>query len=469
MRPSDDGKPSPIVPIPREGTLPASIAQEHFWLFDQLLPGLPLFHISYLARLQGALNTEVLEQSFDELLARHEALRTTFAVVDGQLVQVIAPTDTVPLLVRDLRSLPEAERNDEARRIAQEESQRPFDLTRGSLLRGCLLRVGDQEHMLLVTLHHIISDGWSLGLLVHELNVLYDAFATGAPSPLPALPIQYADFAFWQRQWQQHTEMNGQLAYWRDQLRDPLPVLALPTDHPRLTALHVRTARQLLELPPTLFQALKDRSQQEGSTLFMACLAAFKILLYGYTGQEDLCVASLVANRTRRETEGVIGLFVNTVILRTDLGGNPSCREVLQRVRATLLAAYTHQDLPFEELVRTLERERHVERASLSRVLVIWQNFMLRPPQFSAHTLSFQTMEPGLVTPEEAVTTFDIILTLRENPRGVTGTCLYKTDLFEATTISRVLDDFQAVLTCLSIHPEQTVKRFRSLSLTGRA
>jgi non-ribosomal peptide synthetase component F len=197
----------------------------------------------------------------------------------------------------------------------------------------------------------------------------------------------------------------------------------------------------------------------------MTCLAAFKILLYGYTGQEDLCVASLVANRTCREMEGVIGLFVNTVILRTDLGGNPTCREVLQRVRATTLAAYAHQDLPFEELVRMLERERHLERASLCRVMVIWQNFMLRPPQFSAQTLSFQAMEQGLVIPEEAVTTFDIVLTLRESPQVVTGTCLYKTDLFEATTISRMLDDFLAVLACLSAQPEQTLATFRALSL----
>jgi amino acid adenylation domain-containing protein len=456
---------SPIVPISREETLPASIAQEHFWLFDQLLPGLPLFHISYFVRLQGALNMGVLEQSFHQMIARHEALRTTFAAVDGQLVQVIVPTDPMPLMVRDLRTLPESEREDEARRLAQEESQRLFDLIHGPLLRGCLLQVGDQDYLLLVTLHHIISDGWSLGVFVHELAGLYEAFATGVPSPLPALPIQYADFAFWQRQWRHHTDMKSQLAYWKDQLRDPLPVLALPTDHPRVTALHVRTSRQPLELPTTLFQALKDRSRQEGSTLFMTCLAAFKILLYGYTGQEDLCVASLVANRTRRETERVIGLFVNTVILRTDLGGNPTYREVLQRVRATVLAAYAHQDLPFEELVRTLERERHLGRASLCQVMVIWQNFMLRPLQFSAQTLNFQAVEQGLVTPEEAVTTFDIVLTLRESPQGITGACLYKTDLFEAATISRVLDDFQAALACLSAQPEQTVDTFRALSL----
>jgi non-ribosomal peptide synthetase component F len=244
--------------------------------------------------------------------------------------------------------------------------------------------------------------------------------------------------------------------------------LALPTDHPRGTALHLRTARQPLALPGRLVQALKERSRQEGSTLFMTCLTAFKMLLYGYTGQEDLCVATLVANRTRPETEDLIGLFVNTVILRTDLGGDPTCRQVLQRVRATTLAAYAHQDLPFEELVRTLERERHLDRASLCRVMVIWQNFTLRPLQCSAQTLSFQTIEQGMVTPEEAVTTFDIVLTLRESPQGVTGTCLYKTDLFEATTISRMLDDFQSVLACLSAQPQQALATFRALHLSGK-
>ena len=271
----------------------------------------------------------------------------------------------MPLTVQDLRALPEAERESEARRLLQEESQRPFDLAQGPLLRGCLLRLGEQEHILLVTLHHIISDGWSLGVLVHELAVLYDAFAAGQPSPLPALPIQYADLPPGSASGGTMRCMQAQLAYWQEQLREPFPVLALPTDHPRGTALHLRTARQTLELPSALVEALKDLSQREGCTLFMTCLAAFKMLLYGYTGQEDLCVATLVANRTRQETEGLIGLFVNTVILRTDLGGNPTCREVLQRVRATTLAAYAHQDLPFEELVRALERERHLQRSVL--------------------------------------------------------------------------------------------------------
>ena len=451
------------VPVPREGTLSASIAQEHFWFFDQMLPGLPLFHIPCMMRLVGALDMAVLERSFNEILRRHEALRTTLATVDGQLVQVIATTGHMPLTVQDFRALPEAEREGEAQRLVQEESRRPFDLEHGPLLRGCLLQLSEQEHLLLVTLHHIIIDAWSLSILMHELTTLYSAFAAGVPSPLSALPIQYADFAHWQRQWRHNTVMEAQLAYWKEQLRAPLPLLELPTDRPRETTMPLRTARQTLELSPTLSEALQERSQQEGSTLFMTCLAAFKMLLYGYTGQEDLCVATLVANRTQRDMERLIGLVVNTVLLRTHLGGNPTYREVLHRVRATTLAAYAHQDLPFEELIQVLERERHLKRTALCQVMVIWHSAVLQPQQLSAQTLRFQAIESGVVGPEVVLTTFDILLILRERPQGVTGVCLYKTDLFDATTIRRMLDDFQHVLAGLSAQPERTLVTLRSI------
>jgi len=322
-------EPLALVPVPRDGRLPASIAQEHFWVFDQLLPDLPLFNIPYVVRLVGALDMAALEQSFNALIERHEALRTTFASVDEQLVQVIAPAWHMRLTVRDLRGWPETERAAEAQRLIQEESQRSFDLEQGPLLRGCLLRLGEQEHRLLVTLHHIISDGWAIGVLMRELALVYDAFNTGKLSPLPALPIQYADFSTWQRQWRRSPMMQAQLTYWQEQLREPWPVFALPTDHPPEAAFYVRTARQSRALPGVLYEALVHLSQQEGSTLFMTCMAAFKILLCSYTGQEDLCIATLVANRTRQETEGLIGLVVNTVLLRTNLSGNPLGREVL--------------------------------------------------------------------------------------------------------------------------------------------
>jgi amino acid adenylation domain-containing protein len=445
----------PIAPIRGEGALPASIAQEHFWFFDQLMPGLPLFNIPYVMHLQGRLEVSTLEHSVCEIIKRHESLRTTFTTVDGQLVQVILPAVDMPLVVRDLSALPEAQQAEEAQRLMWEESQRPFDLRRGPLLRICLLRLNERHHLLLMTLHHIISDGWSLGLLVRELAVAYDALGTGAPLPLPVLPIQYADLASWQRQWRQNAMLTSQMAYWRVQLHAPLPALELPTDRPRGTGWQIHVARQPLEVPNTVCETLKDLSQREGCTLFMSCLTAFKMLLYGYTAQEDVRVATLVANRTRRETEGMIGLCANTVILRTDLGGNPSGREVLQRVRATTLAAYACQDLPFEEVLQTLEHECNLQRASLCQVMLIWQNAMVQPQHCTAHTLSFLTIEQPLMMPDVPLTTFDIILTLRERPQGLSVLCLYKTDLFDAARISRLLDDFRDMLENLGSRPEQ--------------
>jgi hypothetical protein len=323
--------------------------------------------------------------------------------------------------------------------------------------------LGEHEHRLLLTLHHIICDGWSLGVLVRELAVIYDAMAAGVPSPLPALPLQYADVAAWQRQWRHEPALAAQLAYWLEHLHTPLPVLALPTDRPRGSTIPLHTARQPVALPELLVEALIHLSQQEGTTLFMTCLAAFLILLSSYTGQEDLCVATLVANRTHADTEGLIGLLVNTVLLRTSLHGALTCREVLQRVRATTLEAYAHQDVPFEEVLRALEAAHNLQCASLCQVMVVWQNAMLWPMQLSAHALSFETLEQGVMAPDVALTTFDLVLTLRERPQGLTGSCLYKTELFDASTIRRMLDDFQKMLSLLSVQVEQDLAAFHSL------
>jgi amino acid adenylation domain-containing protein len=452
-----------IMPAPREQALPASITQEQIWVVDQVLRGLPLFNILYAMRLQGKCHVAILQQSCDEIIRRHEALRTTFAAVEGRLVQVIAPTLSVPVTVVDLRALATPERESEAQRLTDAEARQPFDLEQGPLLRFRLLHTDEQEHLLLVTLHHSIGDGWSLGVLAHELAVLYDAFCAREPSPLPELRIQYADFAHWQRQWRDNVVMAAQLAYWQEQLRDPLPALELPTDHPRGAALSFRTARQTLVLPGNLSEALTDLSHRYGSTLFITLVAAFKMLLYGYTGQEDLRAATLIANRNRRETEEMIGLFVNTVILRTDLRGDPTCREVLQRVRATTLAAYAHQDLPFEDLVQTLERERGLKRSSLCQVMFILQNAMHRPLQRSARTLSFLETDLSILMPPLVGTTFDVVLILRERPQGLTVSAIYKRDLFDVTTIGRMLKDFQHVLECLIGQLEQPLSTFRSL------
>ena len=459
------GRPAPpIMPIPRDRPMPMSIAQEQLWRLDQTLPGTALFNVLYAMRLTGTLSVAALEQSCNEILRRHEALRTTFAVVEGQPVQVITPPPYLTLTVQDLQALPETERDGAAQRLARDEVQKPFDLTQGLLLRVRLLRLGEQEHILLLTMHHIISDAWSLGVFMRELAVLYTAFCAGNPSPLPELSIQYADFAYWQRQWRRSDAIAAQLAYWQEQLRAPLPVLALPTDRPRGTALSFRTALQTLVLPEELSAALKALSWQEGSTLFMTLLAAFKVLLYGYTSQEDLCLGTLVANRHRQEGEGLIGLFVNTVLLRTNLGGNPTFREVLRRVRQTTLAAYAHQDLPFEDLVQILEHEQHRQRRSLCQGMFILQNAMRQPAKLSDLTLSFIGADESVGELGLTVTAFDIVLTLWESPQGLAGSCIYKTTLFDATTINQLLEDYQRVLKRIIIQPEQPLSTFGSPS-----
>jgi hypothetical protein len=379
------------------------------------------------------------------------------------LVQVISPSLRVPLTVTDLRTLSVEEREDAAQRLVEEEAQEPFNLARGPLLRLRLLHLADQEHLLLVTMHHIISDGWSMGVFAHELAVSYDAFATGASSPLPELPIQTADVAYWQRRWQCSEAMEAQLAYWQHQLRDPLPMLALPTDRPREAALSLRTAYQTLVLPAELCAALRRLSHGAGGTLFMTLIAACKILLHSYTGQDDLRVATLTANRSRHETEGLIGLFANTVILRTDLGGNPTGRQVLHRVRATTLAAYAYQELPFEDLVQTLERRPGFKRASLCQVMVLLQNARGRPQPRPASPLRFEEVGPTTLAPAMRATTFDIVLILREGLRGLAATCIYKAGLFDAATISGLLEDFRRVLERLVAQPEEPLSTFRSL------
>jgi hypothetical protein len=439
---------STIVPLPRGRAFPVTIAQERIWAVEQMLPGMPFFNTTYAVRLVGPLQTAFLEQSCNEIMQRHEILRTLFVSVDGQPMQVIAPRARVDLPIMDLCTVPAHTREDAVQRLAIAEVRRAFNLTEGPLLRFCLLCLDEQEYRLLVTIHHIISDGWSLGILVHELGVLYDAFAAGMPSPLPALPIQYVDFANWQRQWQQDNTRQAQLAYWKEQLRPPLPVLALPTDYPRQNEPSIHTAREHAIVPQPLYEALRHRSTREHSTLFTVLVAAFKVLLYTYTGQQDLCVATLVANRQRWETETLIGLVANTVILRTSLSGNPTYRQVLHRVQATMRAAYAHQDLPFEELAQALERDQGTERQSLCQAMCIFQNAMLRPVEQAAYTLHFLELDQGPVMPDLSLTTLDIILVMRERPKnqGLAMSCIYKPSMFKATTIQGLLTGFQEVL-----------------------
>jgi acyl-CoA synthetase (AMP-forming)/AMP-acid ligase II len=449
---------TPVVRVPRENeVMPASIAQERLWELQQALPGLPYFNILYALQLKSPCDVAVLEQSINEIVRRHEILRTTFAIVESRYVQVIAPQLTVPLAFKDLHKLRRSRRETAARELVREELLHCFDLARGPLLRARLVRLAERTHLLLIAMHAIIEDGWSLGVLINELATLYDAFSAGRASPLTPLPIQYADFAYWQRHWRSYPDVVAQLAYWREQLRDPLPVIKLATGRPRRTVDEFGTARREVALPAKLSEAAKRFSQREGVTLFMTLLAALKTLLHRYTGAEDLRVATHVANRNRPRTEGLIGPLVNTVILRTSLGGDPSPREVIRRVRATTLGAFANQDIPFDEVVAILERDRALEPTALAQIMFWLQNTSLRPIVSSGHGLTFEEAVPDMLLPLVTISAFDVMLMLRESSHGLVGTCVYKPHLFGAKTIDRLLRDFQQVLEHMVMQPERPI------------
>ena len=432
---------------------PASFAQQRLWFLDQLFPGNLFYNVSAALRLTGALNITALEKTFNEIVRRHEVLRTTFRMLEGHLVQVIAPTLTLPLPVLDLHTLPAAQQDAEIRRLATEEQAHPFDLSQDPLLRVMLLKLGSSEHVLLLNLHHIVSDGWSIGVLLRELAAIYTAFAHKQPSPLPELPIQYADFADWQREWlqgigaAQASPLQVQLAYWKQQLNH-LPLLNLPTDRPRPATPTYRGATQFLALPKSLSEALETLSQRQGVTLFMTLLAAFQTLLYRYTQQADIVVGSAIANRNRSEIEGLIGFFVNSLVLRTDLSGNPTFLDLLERVREVTLGAYAHQDLPFEKLVEELHPERSLSHHPLFQVVFSLQNTPIEALELPG--LTFSRLEF-----DNPSAKFDLEFHLWESPEGFRGQVIYSIDLFDDTTITRMLRHFQTLLEGIIVKPEQ--------------
>jgi len=441
---------SPIVPVPRSGELPLSFAQQRLWFIDQLEPGSSVYNFPAAVRLKGPLNVAALKKSLDEIVKRHEALRTTFAIVDGRPVQVIAPLLTLTLPIVDLRELPQPEREREVQRLATNEALCPFDLAEGPLVRTTVLRLGENEHVGLLTMHHIVSDGWSTGILIREMAVLYDAFCSDRPASLPELPIQYADFAHWQRHWLEGEVLETQLTYWKQQLLGAPPLLELPADHPRPPLQTFRGAHQSILLTRTVGDGLKALSRQEGATLFMTLLAAFTILLHGYTNQDDLVVGTPTANRNRLEIEGLIGFFVNTLVLRTDLSDNPSFRDLLRRVREVCLGAYAHQDLPFERLVEELHPARDLSRNPLFQVMFVLQNAPLQAVELPGLSLS-------PIEVDTSTTHFDLTLHIVDTEQGLVGTLAYNTDLFEAVTITRMLGHFRTLLEAVIATPERCV------------
>jgi amino acid adenylation domain-containing protein len=452
---------SPIQPIPRDGNLPLSFAQQRLWFIDQLDPGNSVYNFPVALRLKGSLNLAALEQSLNEIVRRHETLRTTFSMVDGQPAQVIASSLTITLPIVDLTELPEVERETEVQRLVVEEARRPFDLARGPLLRASVLKLADGEQVGLLTMHHIVSDGWSAGILIREMAALYQAYCAGSPSPLPELPIQYADFAHWQREWLQGAVLQRQLDYWKKQLEGSPPLLELPEDHPRPAVQTFRGGHQSLLLPKSIGSELTALSRREAATLFMTLLAAFKVLLHCYTRQDDLVVGTPVANRNRLEIEGLIGFFVNSLVLRTSLSGNPTFRELVRRVRKVCVDAYAHQDLPFERLVEELHIERDLSRNPLFQVMFVLQNA-------SMHAVELPGLTLNPVIAEGGTTHFDLTLHIADTEQGLVETIAYNTDLFDADTITRMLAHFQTLLEAIVKDPDRHLSDLSLLTDTQR-
>ncbi|MBE4753752.1 amino acid adenylation domain-containing protein, partial [Corallococcus sp. ZKHCc1 1396] len=444
--------------VDRASAPPLSFAQQRLWFLDQLIPDSALYNMPAPLRLEGTLDTEALEQSLTELVRRHEVLRTSFP---AEAVQRIAPPAPLPLECVDLSALPLDEREDEARRLIEAEVRKPFSLAHGPMLRALLLKLDEQQHVLVLNLHHIVSDGWSMGVLVREVAALYEAFSQGRPSPLPELPVQYADFAAWQRQWLQGEALEAQFAYWRQQLAGAPQVLELPTDRPRPAVQSYRGATLAHLMPKALSQSLQALCQREGVTSFMALLAGFQSLLARYSGQTDIIVGTDIAGRTHADTEGLIGFFVNQLVMRGDLSGDPTFRELLGRTRQVALGAYAHQDIPFEELVRVLNPERSLAHAPIFQVKLVLQN----APAAELHV-------PGLTFRAEENSTgaakFDLTLFIDETPEGLALLCDYSTDLYEAGTLARLMEHLQVLLETAVATPDTRLSALPLLTETER-
>jgi amino acid adenylation domain-containing protein len=446
--------------IPRRNTLesyPLSFAQQRLWFLDQLEPDSSVYNISFAFRLIGALKVSALEKSTDEIKKRHESLRTTFAAVDGQPNQVIEESTHFKLPLVDLSRLQKSDKESEIHRLCTEEAHRPFDLFQGPLLRMVLVKVDQEDHVLLLTIHHIISDGWSMGVFFRELSILYEAFSLGKPSALPELPIQYADYAIWQRQWLQGEVLESQLNYWKKQLDGALSTLELPADRPRPPLQTYKGDRHAFLLPKSLTVELKTLSAKENATLFMTLMAAFQTLLYRYTGQKDISVGSPTANRNRTEIEGLIGFFVNTLVIRVDLSGDPSFRKLLNRVRETALGALTHQDFPFEKLVEELQPDRDLSRSPLFQVMFGLQNVPMNPLQLSG--LKVNPLEQKNDTAK-----FDLTLFLWEVENGIKGSMEYSTELFDGTRISLMAGHYQTILEGIITDPDTPISQLPLLT-----
>jgi acyl carrier protein len=437
----------PVIPVMNDGPIPLSFAQQRLWFLDQLESNTSLYNLPAAYLLKGQLNVEALEYSINEVLRRHASLRTYFITSDdGSPAQVILPPATFNLPQRDLRHFPEPERELEVRRVIAEEGQKPFQLSSAPLLRWLLLRTAEEEHIFIITIHHIITDGWSLGVFLSELAMSYESYLEQRPAPLPELLVQYADFAVWQRNWLRGEAFDRLLDYWQQQLKGAAR-LELPTDRPRPAIQTYRGAKQFASLSPQLTQSLKELSRQEEATLYMTMLACLNTLLHYYTGQNDIVVGSNVANRNRRETELLIGFFVNDLVMRTDLSGNPTFRELLGRVREVALGAYSHQDMPFDRLVDALKIERSPAHHPLFQVCFVLQNA-------PATSVKVKSLTISMLPVENPIALFDLLLRAWESGQGMGLMLEYNVDLFMQTTITRLLDLFETLAGIVVQQPE---------------
>ncbi|MGA9770371.1 MAG: amino acid adenylation domain-containing protein [Blastocatellia bacterium] len=434
-----DEQAPPIEPAFRDDHLPLSFAQERLWFLDQLESGSPFYNIPATVRLTGQLNIEALAQTFNVILSRHEALRTVFRPVEGHPVQVVTPARTLEMTLVDLSDITHESRHEAAMLLASKEARRPFDLTEDTLLRATLLRLADQEHIVLLTMHHIASDIWSRAVLIREVTALYRAFCDGTLAALPELPVQYADYAVWQRQWLQGSVLESQLSYWKQQLASAPPVLEIPADRPRPPIQTLEGAHQSNYLQDSLQAKLKALSNAEGSTMFMTLLCAFAALLNRYSNQDDILVGTPVLNRDRVETEGLIGFFTNTLVMRIDVSGNPTFRELLHRVRDAALAAYAHQDLPFEQLVEELQPVRDMSYPPVFQVMFVHQMLPSEELELSELALSPIIVDSGTAK-------FDLTLFMIEGRDSLAQMLEYSTDLFDAGTIKRLLSQLETLL-----------------------
>ncbi len=450
-----------IEPVSREQNLPLSWAQQRLWFLNQLEPDSPAYNIPSFVRLKGELDVAAFIRCLNEIVRRHEALRTTFAFVNGEPIQIVSPIADLSVPVIDLEGLSEQEIEDNVSRIVAKESQYLFDLQKGPLLRATLLRASATDHYFISVVHHIAFDGWSAGVFVREISALYSAFTEGRPSPLPELNLQYPDFAHWQRQLVKNENNDSQLTYWKTKLAGELQKLQLPFDFSHDTEQKYRGGHVSAKIPAHVSEELRVLCRKEKATLFMGLLAVFKTLVHRYSGMEDIIIGCPIANRNRTDIEGLIGCFLNTLALRTDLSGNPSFRELLSRVREVSLGAFANQDVPFEKLLEEIRPEREIHRTPIFQVMFVLQNTPMVPIDLPGLTIIPMEADTG-------TTKFDLNLHAVEREDGILAFLQYNADLFDSATIKQMLGSYSTLIENIASDPDRKISDYQLLTAAER-